>query len=384
MVFIPPPETGVYPWSDRLVKQSYLVEIMPGMQVDCLGHESLGVSLGDSVVITCDKHTDCGVVIRVGTGGARADTSRDSQTQRRRGDGKTPTADDKAAEIIRLMTDADSRKAEDNESRAQSMFKTAQRKIREHHLVMKLINCHYSLDKNIAFFQFSAEGRVDFRGLVRDLSGALRTRIELRQIGVRDEAGIIGGIGVCGQPFCCARFLNRFQSVNVKMAKIQRLSLNPASVSGGCGRLKCCLRYEVDGYKEMCRGLPRTGARCVTPDGCGRVVDCNALTQKARVRLDDGNAQFKDFDVADVSPAPPSQGPREEEKRDQAGKGDRSNQDGSRGAQPPKNGGENASRRNPRNAEGKGNRRRARRPGGRPSQSGGETGSSSASGDQPA
>lgn len=378
------------------MKQSYLVEIMPGMQVDCLGDDSLGIALGDSVVVKFEKYTDCGLVIRLGNNGGGQPNSTSGSQARGGGNEKGTGADDKEPEIIRLMTDADSRKAEDSESRAVSMFKTAQRKVREHHLVMKLINCHYSLDKNIAFFQFSAEGRVDFRSLVRDLSGALHTRIELRQIGVRDEAGIIGGIGVCGQPFCCARFLNRFYSVNVKMAKIQRLSLNPASVSGGCGRLKCCLRYEVEGYKDMCRGLPRTGSRCETPDdGCGRVMDCNALTQKVRVRLDEGSAQFKDFDVADVSPAPAGQSARTEGKPDrQDGNGGKQgmppkradgqkDQDDTRDGPPRKTGDEKGKRGNNRNAEGRGSRRRSKRPGGRPPRSGGTKGGSSSSGDKP-
>lgn len=297
------------------MKQHYLVEIMPGMRIDCRGEESIGISLGDSVVIKFEKYTDCGLVIGMGKENAGG-RSRGTEGGHDKRSGRA----EKPAEIIRKMTDADFQKADANDNRAASMFKTAQRKVHEHHLVMKLINCHYSLDKTIVFFQFSAEGRVDFRGLVKDLSGALHTRIELRQIGVRDEAGIIGGIGVCGQPFCCARFLTRFYSVNVKMAKIQRLSLNPANVSGGCGRLKCCLRYEVDGYKEMCRGLPRTGSRCETPEGCGRVMDCNALTQKVRVRLDSGSAQFQDFEVADVKPA--SQQPGGDEK---AGRKDKKN-----------------------------------------------------------
>jgi cell fate regulator YaaT (PSP1 superfamily) len=163
------------------------------------------------------------------------------------------------------------------------------------------LNSHYTFDKSLAIFQFAAENRVDFRELVRDLSGALHCRVELRQIGVRDEASIQGGLGPCGRPFCCATFLTKFQTVNVKMAKMQRLSLNPTSVSGGCGRLKCCLRYEADGYQEMFRSIPRNGSLCETPRGRGRVLDGNALTQVVRVRLEDENGLIVDFQADEVS-----------------------------------------------------------------------------------
>jgi hypothetical protein len=149
----------------------------------------------------------------------------------------------------RVVTERDLARAGENRRRAESMQRTAAERIAAQGLVMKVINTHLSLDGRLAIFQFTAEGRVDFRDLLRDLSRRLRTRVELRQVGVRDEAAIQGGIGSCGRPFCCVTFLKRFSSINVKMAKKQGLSLNPANISGACGRLKCCLQYDAHLYR---------------------------------------------------------------------------------------------------------------------------------------
>jgi len=154
-------------------------------------------------------------------------------------------------------------------------------------------------------FQFTAEGRVDFRELVQDLNRTFHSRVELRQIGVRDEAAIHGGLGCCGRPFCCGTFLNELSTVNVKMAKDQGLSLNPNNISGACGRLKCCLRYEAEGYREMRQGVLRNGSRCETPQGTGKVLDTNVLTGKVRVRLDEGSGRIETFLISEVGrPAP--------------------------------------------------------------------------------
>ena len=168
-------------------------------------------------------------------------------------------------------------------------MQTAHRFVNSLGLEMKLLNAHYSLDGKLVTIQFSADGRVDFRELVKELSRALCTRIELRQIGVRDETGIHGGIAVCGQQLCCARFLKEFNSINVKMAKEQDLSLTPATISGVCGRLKCCLKYEHEGYQEFEKGMPRRGEWCDTPQGRGRVSDRNLLTRRVSVTLESGN-----------------------------------------------------------------------------------------------
>jgi cell fate regulator YaaT (PSP1 superfamily) len=282
--------------------QGYTVRVGEGISFDCLVVDGVHVKPGDDVVIQVGSYQDCGCVQRSCQlpDSAASPTSQpaDAGDQKRRG--PRPGTPSQPAEILRVMTLVDKGKAHENEVRASGMLRTAQRKVSEHNLKMKMLNCHYSFDKSVAIFQFVADGRVDFRDLVRDLSGALHTRVELRQIGVRDEAGLVGGLGPCGRAFCCATFLHRFESVNVKMAKVQRLSLNPSSVSGGCGRLKCCLRYEVEGYREMFRDLPRPGTRCETPGGPGRVLDCNALTRRVRVRLDRDDGQICDYTVDQV------------------------------------------------------------------------------------
>lgn len=183
--------------------------------------------------------------------------------------------------------------ANDNYMRSRGAMRTAHELVGNLGLSMKLLNAHYSLDGKLVVIQFSADGRVDFRELVKELSRALCTRIELRQIGVRDETGIYGGIAVCGQQLCCCRFLKEFNSINVKMAKEQDLSLTPATISGACGRLKCCLKFEHEGYLELEKDMPRRGNWVETPQGRGRVCDRNLLTRKVSVQLEAGSvAQF--------------------------------------------------------------------------------------------
>ena len=167
---------------------------------------------------------------------------------------------------------------------------------------MKLIDVEYTFDNNKILFYFTADGRVDFRELVKDLASVFRTRIELRQIGVRDESKILGGLGVCGRPFCCSTFLGDFQPVSIKMAKEQSLSLNPSKISGTCGRLMCCLKYEQDVYEKLLRTSPKMGAFVKTPDGNGFVIDLNLLTGTYRVRLKDNpDAAPRTFNVKDIS-----------------------------------------------------------------------------------
>lgn len=190
--------------------------------------------------------------------------------------------------IIRLANKEDRHQIEENQRRIKNVLTTCGEKIREHKLDMKLIEAEYSFDRTKIIFYFTAEGRVDFRNLVRDLAHIFRARIELRQIGVRDEARMLGGFGCCGRPLCCAEFLKDFEPVTIRMAKKQNLPLNPPKISGLCGRLMCCLSYEYETYRQLLKGLPKEGAEINTPEGKGKVVSVNALNRAAIVDLGEG------------------------------------------------------------------------------------------------
>ncbi len=189
--------------------------------------------------------------------------------------------------VVREATKADLRRVEENHAKEESAFAICEQKIANHKLDMKLVSVEYAFDGSKILFCFTADGRVDFRELVKDLASVFRTRIELRQIGVRDEAKMLGGLGICGRPFCCASFMGDFQTVSIKMAKDQGLSLNPTKISGTCGRLMCCLKYEEDAYIDLIRHTPRVGAHVSTPDGKGTIIDLNLLTGNLTVRMDD-------------------------------------------------------------------------------------------------
>jgi len=188
--------------------------------------------------------------------------------------------------MIRRATEADLKKVEENEKKEVKAFEICAKKIESHKLDMKLVSVEYTFDNNKILFYFTADGRVDFRELVKDLASVFRTRIELRQIGVRDEAKMLGGLGICGKPFCCATFLGDFQPVSIKMAKEQGLSLNPTKISGTCGRLMCCLKYEQVAYEDLLRTTPKAGAVVNTSEGRGVVVDVNLLTGMLKIRMD--------------------------------------------------------------------------------------------------
>ncbi len=187
--------------------------------------------------------------------------------------------------IIRVATPEDEKTIKDNEAKEIEIMKVFVKKIAEHKLDMKPIDVDYTFDGSKILFYFTAESRVDFRELVKDLAGIYRTRIELRQIGVRDEAKMLGGLGICGREFCCSSFLGEFQPVSIKMAKEQSLSLNPTKISGTCGRLMCCLKYEQDCYEELLKITPKVGAFVETPEGVGHVEDANILTGVLKVKL---------------------------------------------------------------------------------------------------
>ena len=189
--------------------------------------------------------------------------------------------------LIRIATDNDRHTAAYNRGREKEAFEVCKKKIQQHKLEMKLVRVECSFDGSKILFFFTADGRVDFRELVKDLASVFRARIELRQIGVRDEAKMIGGLGICGRPFCCAQFMDEFLPVSIKMAKTQSLSLNPTKISGTCGRLMCCLKYEQDAYEDAIRRMPKNDSFVLTPDGTGNVSDINVLKETVSVRLDD-------------------------------------------------------------------------------------------------
>ena len=189
--------------------------------------------------------------------------------------------------LIRIATDNDRHTAAYNRGREKEAFEVCKKKIQQHKLEMKLVRVECSFDGSKILFFFTADGRVDFRELVKDLASVFRARIELRQIGVRDEAKMIGGLGICGRPFCCSQFMDEFLPVSIKMAKTQSLSLNPTKISGTCGRLMCCLKYEQDAYEDAIRRMPKNDSFVLTPDGTGNVSDINVLKETVNVRLDD-------------------------------------------------------------------------------------------------
>lgn len=232
----------------------------------------VNIDVGEKVIVETSRGVECGEVVL-------------GNREIKEGELKVPLKD-----IIRVATEKDLDKIEQNKKSEEEAFKICEEKIAKHGLNMKLVDVECTFDNNKLLFYFTSETRVDFRELVKDLASVFRTRIELRQIGVRDEAKMLGGLGICGRPFCCKSFLGDFQPVSIKMAKDQSLSLNPSKISGTCGRLMCCLKYEQEGYEELIKGLPKVGAFVETPDGEGNVVDINILTGKIRVKNSDTEA----------------------------------------------------------------------------------------------
>ena len=203
--------------------------------------------------------------------------------------------------VLRKATDEDVKIMLDNKEKEKQAFAKCVKKIEEHNLEMKLIDVEYTFDHNKILFYFTADGRIDFRELVRDLASLFKTRIELRQIGVRDEAKMLGGIGICGRPLCCSTYLGEFEPVSIKMAKEQSLSLNPTKISGTCGRLMCCLKNEQEAYEDLIKRTPQAGSIVKTPDGKGTVVSANLLKSLVHVALDiDGEKEIKEFKLSDI------------------------------------------------------------------------------------
>lgn len=245
----------------------------------------LSLERGDQVVVQGDRGQAIGMVV--------------APSQR------VLVTDRTSRRILRRSTEHDLIQQERNEDKGNQALPYARERIAERKLPMKLTRVEYLHGGSKAVFYFSAEGRVDFRDLVKDLSQRLRTRIEMRQIGVRDEAKMVGGIGVCGIRLCCHRHLTKFEPVSIRMAKDQNLVLNPQKVSGQCGRLKCCLAYEQEIYREQRKGMPKLGKFVETPVGVGKVVELDILARKVRVGLGMGKSEI--FDADDLKPAPPPQ-----------------------------------------------------------------------------
>ncbi len=227
------------------------------------GHE---IAAGDFVVVATEHGTECGEVTK--------------------GVHQVPdsAAPKNLKAVVRMADGVDVRRMQQNHADEEKAFSLCTERIAKHKLDMKLIEAEYTLDRSKIIFYFTSDGRVDFRDLVKDLAGVFHTRIELRQIGVRDESKMLGGLGICGQPFCCSRFLNEFQPVSIKMAKEQGLSLNPTKISGSCGRLMCCLSYEQDAYEYLNSIYPMVGSTVRTPDGVGTVLETNPVSGYLKVR----------------------------------------------------------------------------------------------------
>ena len=222
--------------------------------------------------------------------------------------------------VIRAATPEDIKRDEENERKEKEALKICEEKVRKRNPEMTLIDAEYTFDNSKIIFNFVAEGRVDFRELLKDLASVFKTRIELRQIGVRDETKAVGGLGMCGRKVCCSQFLSEFSPVSVKMAKDQALSTNPQKISGACGKLICCLNFEQNAYEDAYKTMPRVGQQVKTPDGDGVVTESNILVEKVRVKFDnDGHVTQKVYDKKDITFVPkakkqPQNSSAEEEK----------------------------------------------------------------------
>ncbi len=247
-----------------------LIRLRDSGQVYSCGVYDPSVKEGDYVIVEHDRGLDYGLII--------------SPEQAK----SASEAKEQIKKILRTASASDLKQIDENRIKAKEAFSTCTKKIEERKLDMKLVRAEYSFDRNKIIFYFTAAGRVDFRDLVKDLAKIFKARIELRQIGVRDEAKIFGGFGPCGRGLCCATFLKDFEPVTIKMAKEEGLPLNPPKISGICGRLMCCLNYEYETYKILSKGLPKEGERIHTPKGKGKVISVNVFKRTATVELEDG------------------------------------------------------------------------------------------------
>ena len=245
------------------------IQFRPGQKIYYFDPNGLTCKQGDHVIIDTARGPEFGIC----AGGNHTISAKEVVSPLR--------------SVLRLATDHDEKVMEENRAKEKRAFDLCLQKIREHQLDMQLVSAEYTFDGSKILFFFTADERVDFRELVKQLAGMLHTRIELRQIGVRDKAKMVGGLGICGRPFCCAEFLEDFQPVSIKMAKTQNLSLNPTKISGTCGRLMCCLKYEQDAYEDLIRTSPKLESFVDTPDGRGTVVELDLLRQRVKVRMEE-------------------------------------------------------------------------------------------------
>lgn len=246
--------------------------------------KSLEIKVGDHVIVETARGVEYGYVV---LGPKEIEDSKVVQPLK---------------EVLRIATAKDDAKEEANRKKEREAFQVCQKKIHSHNLDMKLIDVEYTFDNNKVLFYFTADGRIDFRELVKDLAAVFKTRIELRQIGVRDETKILGGIGICGRPLCCHTFLSEFAPVSIKMAKEQNLSLNPTKISGVCGRLMCCLKNEQETYEYLNRKLPANGERVVTPEGLrGEVSSVSVLRQTVKVVVEvEDEKEIREYKVEEL------------------------------------------------------------------------------------
>ncbi len=259
------------------------IQFRPGQKVYFFDPDGVQFEAGDHVIIDTARGAEFGFV----TGGNHSIPVKDVVSPLRK--------------VLRKADDHDEKVIAENRAKEKRAFDVCLQKIADHGLDMQLVSAEYAFDGSKILFYFTADERVDFRDLVKNLASIFHTRIELRQIGVRDKAKMVGGLGICGRPFCCASFLDDFQPVSIKMAKTQNLSLNPTKISGTCGRLMCCLKYEQDAYEDLIRTSPKMDSFVDTPEGRGTIIDVDRLRQRVKVRMEDSPETLTYFANADIA-----------------------------------------------------------------------------------
>ena len=259
------------------------IQFRPGQKIYFFDPDGVKFETGDHVIIDTARGAEFGMV----AGGNHMISTRDVVSPLRK--------------VLRKANQQDERVNAENRAKEKKAYEVCLQKIEEHELDMQLVSAECAFDGSKILFYFTADERVDFRELVKNLASVFHTRIELRQIGVRDKAKMVGGLGICGRPFCCASFLDDFQPVSIKMAKTQNLSLNPTKISGTCGRLMCCLKYEQDAYEDLIRTSPKLDSFVDTPEGRGTVVDIDLLRQRVKVRMEDAPETIGTFANTDIA-----------------------------------------------------------------------------------